>query len=217
MLASRHLGRKLSLIRTKDEALEYLTSEQIAQKTKEVFIKEDGTPRFYFLEEMEGKIVRIKELIEELIISCGCRVIIIDPIQDLFEGLDLSAQEDFVKWLKITMKAYSVIFVCINHIRKQGSDKDTSKMYSENEVMGSGSIIKSSFFTMLLNRNKYLDKADPASNVIEVMISKNRQTGITGPANSLYYDNEAHTLYDLEVYKKMYPDTFTYVSSEERF
>ena len=168
---------------------------------------------------MDGKISRIKELIEELIISCGCKIIIIDPIQDLFEGLALADQEDFVKWLKIITKAYGVIFVCINHIRKQDSksSEDPDRMYSENEVMGSGSIIKSSFLTILLNRNKYLDKDDPYSNVIKVVISKNRQTGITGPANSIYYDNQSHTLYDFEEYKAIYPEKFTIVIEEDKF
>lgn len=219
VLASRHLGKKLALYRTKEEALDYLNEKEQVVKLNNLFIKEDGSPRFYFLEEMDGKISRIKELIEELIISCGCKIIIIDPIQDLFEGLALADQEDFVKWLKIISKAYSVIFVCINHIRKQDSksSEDPDRMYSENEVMGSGSIIKSSFLTILLNRNKYLDKDDPYSNVIKVVISKNRQTGITGPANSIYYDNQSHTLYDFEEYKAIYPEKFTIVIEEDKF
>lgn len=211
VIASRHLQRKLSLIKDQKEAQLYLQTNK--DKVNEVFLKEDGTPRFYFMEELDGKLSRIKELCEQMIISCGCQIIVIDPIQDLFEGLGLPEQEDFVRWLKIMIKSYEVMFICINHIRKQKSEggkdkKDDTFAYNENEVMGSGSIIKSSFFTLLLNRNKYLDKDDPESNVLNLMVSKNRMTGITGPASSLYYDNVSHTLHDLESFKINNPDVF---------
>ena len=69
-------------------------------------------------------------------------------------------------------------------------------------------IIKSSFLTLLLNRNKYLDKDDYRSNVTSIVISKNRGTGLTGPCPSLYYDRNTHRLYDLDDYKKEFPDLF---------
>lgn len=209
LLASRHLNKKLALLQ--DEEARGVLQESI-EYNKELYFNEDGTPRFYFMEELDGNIERIKELIELLIVSCGCKIIVIDPLQDLFAGLDNKDEEAFLGWLKVIVKRYEIIIVCINHIRKQDGKTDQNKMYMESEIMGSSTIIKSSFFTMLLNRNKYLDKEDPMKNVTQVMISKNRQTGLTGPANPLYYDNVTHKLHDFEQYKQEHPEVFEVVA-----
>lgn len=205
LLASRHLNKKLALL---DPIERQALLESQVEYNRELFYTEDEDVRFYFMEELDGNIERIKELIEQLIISCDCKIVVIDPLQDLFAGLNNEDQEEFLGWLKLMVKRYEIIFVCINHIRKQDGKTDQNKMYMESEIMGSSTIIKSSFFTMLLNRNKYLKKDDPMGNVTQVMISKNRQTGLTGPANSLYYDNKTHLLYDFEEYKSNNPQLF---------
>lgn len=212
LLASRHLNRKLALL---DSLARQALLGDTVEHNKELFFNENGDVRFYFMEELDGNINRIKELIEQLIISCDCKVIVIDPLQDLFAGLSNEDQEEFLAWLKIMIKRYEIIFVCVNHIRKQDGRVDQNKMYMESEIMGSSTIIKSSFFTMLLNRNKYLDKNDPRTNIIKVMISKNRQTGLTGPSADLYYDNAAHLLFRLDEYKKLNPHVFDGVEGED--
>lgn len=205
LLASRHLNKKLALL---DDLERQVLLEETKDHNRELYFDDNGDVRFYFMEELDGDIKRIKELIELLIISCDCKIIVIDPLQDLFAGLGNDEQEEFLGWLKIMVKRYEIIFVCINHIRKQDGKADQNKMYMESEIMGSSTIIKSSFFTMLLNRNKYLKNDDPMTNVTRVMISKNRQTGITGPANDLYYDNVSHLLYDFEDFKEGHPELF---------
>lgn len=205
LLSSRHLNKKLAGM---DQASseEFLNSQK--DFNRELFITEDGDPRFYFMEELDGDVSRIQELILTMILQCNCKVIVIDPLQDLFAGLSNEEQEVFLGWLKMIIKRYDLIIVCVNHIRKQDSKTDQTKMYNESEIMGSSTIIKSSFLTILLNRNKYLDKDDYNSNVISVVISKNRGTGLTGPCPSLYYDRNTHRLHDLDDYKKEFPDLF---------
>lgn len=214
LLASRHLNKKLALL---DSLERQALLEGTVDHNRDLYYNTDGSVRFYFMEELDGDIKRIKELIEQLIISCDCKIIVIDPLQDLFAGLANEDQEEFLGWLKIMVKRYEIIFVCINHIRKQDGKSDQNKMYMESEIMGSSTIIKSSFFTMLLNRNKYLKSDDPMTNVTKIMISKNRQTGITGPANDLYYDNVSHLLFDFEEYKQNNPDLFKEPEQESNY
>ena len=212
VLVSRHLKTKLNLL--SDIEAEYLLLSEDADKAMDdLYTKEDGSPRFYLMEERDGKLENIKKLIEKMIIACDCKVIIIDPIQDLFAGLSIADQEEFSAWLKITIKAYDVCFICINHIRKsQGGGIDAR--YTEQEVKGSSTLIQSSFLTILLNREK---EPDPTlseneqkiiTSTMTHRVSKNRATGLTGDGGSLFYDNVSHTLYDLESYKLINPELF---------
>ena len=212
VLASRHHGIKLNLL-DEYEAEAFLTTEENILKRKDLWVKEDGSPRFYLMEERDGKLDSIKKLIEQLIIACDCRIIVLDPIQDLFAGLSIAEQEEFSGWLKIMMKAYNICFVCVNHIRKtQGGAVDAR--YTEQEVKGSSSLIQSSSYNILLNREK-----DPDGNLSENQqlilrctmthrLSKNRATGITGDAGDLFYDNQTHTLWDKDDYKEYNPELF---------
>lgn len=212
VIASKHLKTKLNLLHD-DEAEQFLLREDTQEKLKDLFTKEDGSPRFYLMEERDGKLENIKKLIEKMIISCGCKIIVIDPIQDLFAGLSINEQEEFSAWLKVTIKAYGVCFVCINHIRKaQGGG--TEARYSETEVKGSSTIIQSSFLTILLNREKDPDPTLSKNEQRVLMstmthrVSKNRATGETGDAGDLFYDAASHTLYDIEEYKTIDPELF---------
>ena len=117
VIVSRHIGVKLNLL-DEVEAEALIRSEEVDKKIDSLYINEDGSPRFYLMEERDGKLENIKKLIEQLIIACDCRIIVIDPIHDLFAGLSLADQEESSAWLKITIKAYDVCFICINHIRK---------------------------------------------------------------------------------------------------
>lgn len=212
VIASRHHGVKLNLME-EYEAEHFLMLPENVEKRKTLWISEEGSPRFYLMEERDGKLDNIKKLIEQLIIACDCRIIVLDPIQDLFAGLSIAEQEEFSAWIKIMMKAYQICFVCINHIRKsQGGGIDAK--YTEQEVKGSSTLIQSSAYNILLNREK-----DPDGSLSEReqlilrctmthRLSKNRATGITGDAGDLFYDNSSHILYDLEDYKQINPELF---------
>lgn len=211
VIVSRHIGVKLNLLDDL-EAEALINSPEVDSKIDTLYLNEDGSPRFYLMEERDGKLENIKKLIEQLIIACDCRIIVIDPIQDLFAGLSLSDQEEFSAWLKVTIKAYDVCFICINHIRKSQGAVDAR--YSEQEVKGSSTLIQSSFLTILLNREKEPDPTLSEKEQKVLMstmthrISKNRATGLTGDGGSLFYDNESHTLYSLEDYQVINPDLF---------
>lgn len=197
-LLSRHLSRKISLFSDDDAKMRFLTSPEVKQKATELFLKEDGNHRFYVLDNRDGSVEEIQEAIEELIISCGCRIIVLDPLQDVLDGLSNEEQAVFMKWCKGMIKSHKVTFILINHIRKSASGAANSSnggQYSEEEIQGSSTIIKSASANILLSRDKYNE--DPViRNTTKVVLSKNRITGMTGPAGEVYYDNETHTLHD---------------------
>lgn len=183
VLASRHHGVKFNLLE-EYEAEAFLTDEVNVAKRKELWIREDGSPRFYLMIERDGKLDSIKSLIEQLIIACDCRIVLLDPIQDLFSGLSLSQQEEFSSWIKIMMKAYSVCFVCVNHIRKtQGGGVDAK--YTEQEVKGSSTLIQSSSYNILLNREK--DPDGELSEKQQILLRSTMTHRITKNRSTRYY------------------------------
>lgn len=208
-LFSRHVHKKLSLLKS-EEAEEYLKTDEAIEAGKELFKNKDGTDRFYLIEDRSSKLNIMEDLILELIIGCDCKIIILDPLQDLFAGISLEQQEQHMAWQKVIMKTYEICIVNINHTRKAASTKDsgsTGSMISEEDIQGTSSIYKSGSVNILLQRNKLAE--DPLErNTTYVYLSKNRLNGVTGPAGKILYDNQSHTLHDEQTYKELYPEMF---------
>ena len=117
------------------EKLDLLTSERIKERAKELMYNGDNA-RFFLLDNRDGSVEEIQDTIEELVVACGCKVIILDPLQDLLDGLSNEEQSVFMKWMKGFIKSHGVSFVLINHMRK-------SENSGEMDIMGSSTIIKS--------------------------------------------------------------------------
>lgn len=197
-MLGRHLGRKIALIKGVDKKMEYLSSEYVKLKAKELFQKEDGSPRWHLVDDRDGGLETIKATVEQLIISCGCKVIILDPLQDLLDGLSNEDQAIFMRWQKSMVKSHKVTFINISHVRKNQTGQQansTGAFLSEEDMSGSSTIFKSGGANILFGRNKYAE--DPIErNTIKVVMSKCRWTGLTGPAGEWYYDNQTHTMMD---------------------
>jgi KaiC/GvpD/RAD55 family RecA-like ATPase/ribosomal protein L37E len=190
VLLSRHLSKKLALMGDTDEKIDYLKSDYIIKKSNELFINEQGQDRFFLLDNRDGTLEEIQDTIEELVVACGAKVIVIDPLQDLLDGLTNEEQAVFMKWAKGFIKSHGVSFVLINHMRK-------SENSGEMDIMGSSTIIKSAAANIIAKRDKLAE--DPiVRNTTTIFVPKNRVCGLTGPAGAFYYDNESHTLYDLD-------------------
>lgn len=190
VLLSRHISRKLSLMGDTGEKLKYLSSDKVKEQVDQLTLKEDGSERFYLLDNRDGTVEEIQETIEELVVSCGCKVIICDPLQDILEGLSNEEQALFMKWAKGFIKSHNVSFVLINHMRK-------SENSGEQDIMGHSSIIKSASANIILKRDK-LAEDDTVRNTTTISVAKNRVCGLTGPAGGMYYDNSTHTLHELD-------------------
>jgi KaiC/GvpD/RAD55 family RecA-like ATPase len=199
-LLGRHLSRKISLIRDDEVKKELLESDKVRDKANELFYNEDGQHRFYLLDNRDGTIEEIQDTVEELVVSCGCRIIVLDPLQDILDGLSNEDQALFMKWSKGIIKSHNVTLIFINHVRKSASGATNSSQggaFTEEEIQGSSTIIKSASANILLSRNKYAEDATER-NTTKVVLSKNRICGLTGPAGNVYYDNDTHTLHNLD-------------------
>ena len=206
-LLSRHLGNKLNLMKPEDLE-DYLQTDSVVEQSNELFISAEGIDRFYLIEDRSSKLDSAKKLIEQLIISCDCKVIVLDPIQDLLAGCSLDEQSLFMSWQKITIKLYGVVFVYICHTRKgadTASSGSTGAMISEEDILGSSDIYKSASINLLLTRNK-LAENPLERNTTKMWLSKNRNTGVTGDAGSFIYDNQTHTLFNEEDHRSLFPE-----------
>lgn len=201
VLLSRHISRKLALMPDIQEKIAFLKSDKVKEQANELTKHPDGSDRFYLLDNRDGTVEEIQETIEELVVSCGCKVIILDPLQDILDGLSNEEQATFMKWMKGFIKSHGVTFVLINHMRK-------SEKSGEQDIMGSSTIIKSAAANIILRRNKLAE--DPIErNTTNAEVAKNRVCGITGPAGGAYYDNQTHTMHDLDEWlKENGPDEF---------
>jgi twinkle protein len=201
-MLSRHMGKKIAGIKTQQERLEFIQSEGAKQASNELFYHTDGGDRFMLIDEREGSVEAIQEKIEELVVSCGCKVIVCDPVSDIVEGLPHEEQAKFMKFLKAMTKSYDCAFLLIAHIRKTGDSKQSASagaFVSEESIFGSGSLIKSASWVVMMTRDKYAE--DPiVRNTTALTLSKNRNGSVTGKAGELFYDNETHRLYDKEEY-----------------
>jgi hypothetical protein len=176
--------------------MRFLTSDEVKNKATELFMKDGSNHRFYVLDNRDGSVEEIQAAIEELIVACGCRVIVLDPLQDIMAGISIEKQEEFMQWMKGMIKSHKVSFILINHVRKSTSGSaNTTGEFTEEDIQGSSTIIKSASANILLFRNKNHEDA-VMRNTTRVMLPKNRITGITGPAGEIYYDNETHTLFN---------------------
>lgn len=197
VLLSRHIEQKLARLSTEDK-LTALDTEAITQKGHELFIKEDGSPRFFLVEDRDGSVEDLQNTIEEMVISSGVKIVVLDVLQDIIEGMSNEEQGLFMKWCKSMIKSHGITFVLINHMRKAQGGTNTSNV-TEDDIHGSSTIMKSASANILLKRDKSAE--DPiVRNTTEADLPKNRITGDTGPAGKWYYDNVHHVMSDFDEY-----------------
>ena len=177
-----------------EEKQKLIRSEETAEAASDLFTDEHGNSRFFLVEDRDSSIEQLQETIEEMVISSGCRVIVLDPLQDVLDGLSNEEQSIFMKWCKSMLKSHGVAIVLINHIRKTEGNEPT-----ENAIHGSSSIIKSAGVNIIIYRDKEAED-EIERNTTHIKVTKNRITGLTGPADELYYENTAHTLHNKEDY-----------------
>jgi len=200
-ILSRHISKKIDLIDDSQLKVDFLSSDDIEEKANELFRNNDGSHRFHLIDERDGGLDSLKNQIMELIVACDCRVLILDPLTDVLDGMSNDEQSVFMKWLKGMVKSHQVTFILISHVRKSSSGakaNSTGADLHEEDFMGSSSIFKSSACNLLFTRNKEHED-DVLRNVTTMKMTKCRWTGRTAPiAGQFFYSNETHTLSDYE-------------------
>lgn len=198
-LLSRHVQVKMARMST-EQKTSFLAAASTRKAADELFIREDGSPRFFLVDDRDGTVEQIQDTIEQMIISSGVKIIVLDPLQDLIEGMSNEDQGLFMKWCKSIIRSHNVSIVLINHCRKKQNGNDDIKI-SESDIMGSSTIMKSATANIMLARDK--EAEDPIErNTTYVTLPKSRLTGDTGAAGKIYYDPETHTMHDYDEYFK---------------
>lgn len=200
-MLSRHIGKKLQLFEDPQEAVSFVTSAQNKAKAETLWKDEEGDSRWYLVDEREGSIENLKQQIKQLVISCGCKVVILDPLQDVLDSSTNEEQADFMKFQKGLIKK-GITFVNINHVRKSGSGEKAGSQgrdLVEEDFAGSSTIFKSGGINVLCMRDKYAEDMI-TRNTTRVVLSKCRTTGMTGPAGEWYYDIDTHSLHDKDTF-----------------
>jgi hypothetical protein len=187
---------KMNLFETVEERLKFIESDDILELQQQLFYDSDGNPRFYIL---DAEAETLQERVEYLIVSLECKIIIIDPIQDVFDMLGEEEQAKFMGWMKGWMKK-GITFVNVNHSRKSGQGQKANSKgaeLSEEDMMGSSTIFKSGGVNLILMRNKDADTEEERNTTI-MKLSKARGVGDTGFVGKYYYEMEKHKLWDLD-------------------
>jgi archaellum biogenesis ATPase FlaH len=209
-LLSQYAGKKLALISNKEEKYSVVTSEYMENCAKELFSYEDGSPRMYILDD-RGDYSELQSHIEELITSFGVKVIVFDVISDVFAGMSIEDVDKYMRWQKNIVKQYNCILINISHTRKSGGGQKAASQgafLTEEATIGSGTQYRSAGINISLQRDK-TSEDDVERNTTQVYLLKSRDTGVTGMACVIFYENETHTLYDKEYYfSQIKPPTF---------
>lgn len=198
-LSSSYCGFKINLLETAKERVEYLQKPENVAKRRELWTRDNGDPRFYLV---DADIENLQRKCEYGIKVLGWRIVVLDPLQDIFDCMDSDQQAKFMKWQKDMVKQYSMVFLNINHSRKSQSGQKANSQgasLSEEDMHGHSSIFKSGGINIIISRNKEAED-DVERNTTYVKISKARGVGNTGPAGAFYYDNRTHTLHDRDDY-----------------
>lgn len=198
-LLSYQMGKKIAMINDQEEKIKFVGSKEAEETAYNLFNFPDGTPRLYLLDD-RGDYSKLQEKIEEVVISCGVKVVVIDVISDIFAGMSIEQIDLWMAWEKKFVKQYNCILIQVAHTRKGGSqDKSASqgKFLTEESIIGSGTQYRSAGINIALQRDKTAEDHD-VRNTTTVHLLKSRATGMTGVACELYYDVNTHTLHDKE-------------------
>ena len=196
-LLGAYIQKKLQLIQSPEEKFEFIASEPVKKAADELFKMDGGKPSFHIIDE-RGDYDKLQDKIEELIITCDSEVIVVDVLSDVFDGSTLEFQAKWMSWEKAICKRYGVIFINVIHSRKaSGGQKSasTGAVLTEEDMIGSGSQYKSASLNIILSRDKTAEDEN-IRNMIQVHLTKNRQTGWTGCACYLMYNMQTHKLAD---------------------
>lgn len=197
---------KMNLFETVEERLAFIESEDSAVLQQKLFFDDEGNPRFYIL---DAEAETLQERVEYLIVSLECKIIVIDPIQDVFDMLGEDEQAKFMGWMKGWMKK-GITFVNVNHSRKsiQGQKANSKGAeLSEEDMMGSSTIFKSGGVNLILMRNKDAETEEERNTTI-MKLSKARGVGDTGMVGKYYYEMAKHKLWDLDDWLTSNPSSF---------
>ena len=202
-MLSVHLEKNLRWSMDDRELIHWIKSEQGQKIKQELCFKDDGTPRFYLIDNRDKSIKELEKQMEKLNQKHGSKLFVIDVLTDLLRGSKEEHAEDHMDWQR-NMNKNGVTICNLLHTRKPGQSPDgKTRKVTEFDALGTGSFVQSAAYNIVINRDKLAE--DPlVKNTTEVDLPKCRG-GKTGSAGEWYYDFMKMTCYDKEDYLRENP------------
>lgn len=195
-----------------NERLAFLSKPEIIEKANELFFRENGEPRFYIIDEREGKIERVEKQLNRAYKQYGSRIMVIDVLTDILRGTDSDKQESHMLFQKLFVKK-GVRLINVLHTRKPPKSKDGKAVpISEYDALGSSSFVQSAAINILLERDKEAE-SPLEKNTTYVRMPKCRG-GVTGQSGEWYFDFNTRQCYDRDDYMNGLPNRTT-IEQEE--
>ena len=191
-----HLEKNLRWVMDDKELIEWLKSEEGQKIKHELCFKEDGTPRFYLIDNRDKSIKELERQMEKLYQK--------HVLTDLLRGSKEEHAEDHMDWQR-NMNKNGVTICNVLHTRKPAQSADGKlRKVTEFDALGTGSFVQSAAYNIVINRDK-LAEDTVVKNTTEVDLPKCRG-GKTGSAGEWYYDFMSMTCYDKEDYLREHPE-----------
>lgn len=195
-MLSVHLEKNLRWLMKDEELIQWLKSEEGQKVKNELCFKEDGTPRFYLIDNRDKSIKELERQMEKLHQKHESKLFVIDVLTDLLRGSKEEHAEDHMNWQR-NMNKNGVTICNLLHTRKPGQSQDGKiRKVTEFDALGTGSFVQSAAYNIVINRDKLAE--DPiVKNTTEVDLPKCRG-GKTGSAGEWYYDFNTVACYDYD-------------------
>lgn len=203
-MLSIHMQQNLRWKMSDEELKDFIKTEEGQALKRELCFKEDGTARFYLIDDRQGSIQSLEEQLEKLHQKYNSKLFIIDVLSDLLRGSSEQHSEDHMNFQR-NMAKNGVTFINVLHTRKPANTQDGGeRKVTEYDALGTGSFVQSAAYNIVLNRDK-LAQDELVKNSTVVDLPKCRG-GKTGPAGVWYYDFPTVTCYDYDDYLQNNPD-----------
>ena len=202
-----HLQKNLRWVMTDAEIIEYLKSEEGRRLKEDLCFKDDGTPRFYLIDDRTGDIKDTEKQVEKLFKRHGSKMFVFDVLTNLLEGSSEQHIDDHMHFQRNMVK-HGITFVNVLHTRKPPNSSDGKpRKVTEYDAKNSGTFVQSAAYNIVMNRDK-LAEDDTVKNTTEVDLPKCRG-GKTGSAGKWYFDFITATCHDLDDYMRENPEKFS--------
>lgn len=195
-MLSIHIEENLMWRMSSEQIIEFLETERGKQLQHELAYREDGSPRFFIIDDRAGSIQDMEAELEMLFRKHDSRLFVVDVLSDLLRGSNEQYSEDHMNFQR-NMAKNGVTTVNVLHTRKPSQNSDGKpRKVTEFDALGTGSFVQSAHYNVVLNRDK-LAEDDITKNTTEVDLPKCRG-GKTGAAGHWFYEFTKSKCHDLQ-------------------
>lgn len=201
-LSSLHLEKNLTWYEDGQDIIDYIEQPEVDALLDNLEYCEDGTPRFYLIDERDGSIEMLERQMEQMYRQNGCKIFVIDVLTDILRGSNETKQEDHMKWQKQFIKN-GVTIINVLHTRKPSQNADGKlRKVTEYDALGSGTFVQSAAINIVINRDKMAGGIEQDTTYVDMPKCRG---GKTGEICKWYYDFKTRKIWDLDDYLESHP------------